>query len=256
MRRRSSSTARAARFDVRTYCWCRGAPCDDCGSPGGRPGDPDRLPGRGLIRRDELLATSLAFLHTGRLPPVHHQGFEGGPGLRGHVGREMLHLMEPTPHPQRPRPHNVHRFDEACSAVGREGDWSHQAAFEEIAQPLEATLIALTMRGREAEQHFAPVETDPPDTPSPRFPPPAPQGRIHRIDAQIPNLIATPGARTKRGICVRQAVRDLTAGACGYDDLPQRFLSGVLAISLGQPARLHRHNKGRQSITRAAQSRP
>ena len=104
-----------------------------------------------VIRRQQGLLTALTFLKRRRIPHVGDQGFAGRPRLRGHLLVEMLHRMKPTAHPQRARPHTVHRLDQAWRPVRGDRHGRLQPTFDQIPPHLQTTRITFTMGGREGQ---------------------------------------------------------------------------------------------------------
>ena len=87
-----------------------------------------------LILRQQRLPATLPFRKRRRIPHVRHQRFDGGPGLRGHVLVQILHHMKPAAHPERPRPPG-----------------GLEPTLDQLPPHLEATLLALTVGGRQRE---------------------------------------------------------------------------------------------------------
>jgi len=126
-----------------------------------------------LILGQSVLQAALAFFKRGGIPYVGHKGFEGRPGLWWDFLIQILHLVEPTTNPQRPRPHGLPRFAQARRSIRGDRDRGLESALDEIPQHFQTAIIALTMGSREREQHLPPIHADPPHTQNTGLAPPA-----------------------------------------------------------------------------------
>ena len=137
----------------------------------------------GALRRVEpVLPPALAFRKRRRIPHGGHQGFARGPGLRRDLLIQMLPRVAPPAHPERPRPHGLHRFAQAGGAVWRAGDQRLESACAQSPQALQTTVIARAVSGREGAADLPPIHPDAPDTQPAGFPPPAAPRLLHGSD--------------------------------------------------------------------------
>jgi hypothetical protein len=122
---------------------------------------------------------------------------------------EMLPLMKPTAHPQRARPHPVHRLDQAWRSVRGDRHGRLQPTFDQSPQHLPPTRITFPLGGREGQEHLAAIHAEAPNTQDPGLTPPAAPRLIDRIKHQRGNVKPTEGTRPKGCLLMGQALGDI-----------------------------------------------